>query len=162
MITVRNEILKKGHIGYKVAPYEQLDHNSVLHESFSSKKEWSGFYVATTRQVAHGYRYDHPHAYGHTVTLLRNLPVLVFTGNELSDTSVSNTDKARMIKDALPANLKTYMMNQNKPLIAALGALGFCYQGPHDSEGGVEIIIPNNLIAYVSTEMKVDFGRRPF
>ncbi len=69
MITIERSILKKGHIGFKVAAYQQLDHMRTLHSSFQREADWAGFYVAKTKNVAAGYRVDYQHPYGHTVTL---------------------------------------------------------------------------------------------
>ncbi|MEY4474754.1 MAG: hypothetical protein RL248_521 [Pseudomonadota bacterium] len=158
MITIEKSILRKGHIGYKVAPYQRLDHLRVLHLSFNTEDHWAGIYVAKTINVASGYRCDYKHPYGHTVDLLHNMKVLICEGHELRNGSISGADKAKMIIDALPLDIKTYIQSQNRTLIPSLGALGFCYQGPHDNEGGIEIIIPNRLVSFVSMHEQVDFG----
>jgi len=36
--------------------------------------------------------------------------------------------------------------------------LGLCDQGSHDDEGGIEIIIPNRLNAFVAMHEKINFG----
>jgi hypothetical protein len=86
------------------------------------------------------------------------MKVLICEGHELRNGSISGADKAKMIIDALPLDIKTYIQSQNRTLIPSLGALGFCYQGPHDNEGGIEIIIPNRLVSFVSMHEQVDFG----
>ncbi|MGG5218847.1 MULTISPECIES: hypothetical protein [Rahnella] len=158
MITIERSILRKGHIGFKVAAYQQLDHMRTLHSSFPREADWAGFYVAKTKNVAAGYRVDYQHPYGHTVTLIHDMKVLICKGPELENSSITGFAKARMIIDALPEDMKTSVIKLNSPLIPALGRLGFCYQGPHDDEGGIEIIIPNRLIAFVAMHEKIDFG----
>lgn len=163
MITVEKSTLRKGLIGYKVAPYQNLGHLHVLHSSFKEEDDWSGHYVAKTINVASGYRYDYQHPYGHTVTLLHDMKVLICKGYELENISITGAEKAQMIVNALPLDLKNFFnKTSNALLIPTLGKLGYCYQGPHDSEGGIEIIIPQRLIAFVSMDMQVDFGRNKF
>lgn len=163
MITIEKSIFRKGHIGYKVAPYQHLEHLQVLHSSLKKENDWSGHYVAKTINVASGYRCDYQHPYGHTVTLLHDMKVLICKGYELEDINITGAEKARMIVNALPLDIKCFFnATSNALLIPTLGKLGYCYQGPHDSEGGIEIIIPQRLIAFVSMDMQVDFGRNKF
>jgi hypothetical protein len=158
MIIIERSILKKGHIGFKVSNYQNFDYKCTWRTPIDVTKPWAGFYIGTTEDVADGYKDDYQHPYRHAVTLLQDLDIIICTGPELANSQIPGMAKAEMVTEALPDDLKDAVRKQNKPLMDALGELGFCYQGPHDDEGGIEIVIPNKLTHLVSLKMKIDFG----
>ncbi|MCL7998595.1 hypothetical protein M8994_10100 [Brucella sp. 21LCYQ03] len=157
-IQVNIGLLDKNITYYKVSPYKSFDYFVSLRDSYKERKHWSGIYLAKDRKTSYGYRFDYDHAYGHLVQILHKMNVVICSGSYLESGGNSGDDKARGIIDILPNDIKRYFKSERDLLIPTLGKLGYCYQGPADEEGGIEVIIPEALAIFVYMRNIIDFG----
>lgn len=146
------EDLPTGKIGFKGSAFDKWDPFASLTGADDSK-EWSGIYIAPEADLAKGYLGDYADentgkgtAYIHIVELLSPLKLLVCTDDIIGDGSVSGDVKAKHIKDNMPGEISFGA----GLLIPRLGQLGYAYKGLHDSEGGMELVIPNKLSAMLT------------
>lgn len=153
--------LAKGFIGYKAAGYADWNPQIIL-DTATDSGEWSGLYVAPAVEIAKGYLVDSlpgsgPNvgagtSYLYGVHLIKDQMIICCSDRCLADIGGSEVAKAIHVKGLL---LGKFNMKIAGPLIPGLGAKGYFFQGFHDEEGGLEIIIPNALCRSVAL-MKIE------
>lgn len=147
------EYLPAGTVLYKSMRYDSFDAAKAL-AGQENKEEWEGQYFALDKAISEGYEMDYldentgnGRAWLHTFVVTKDIPILRNTAPRHGDDSYSGGQKAAAVKhflinnpDILGDNTTAYI-HPGKPLMPTLSEMGVAFNGPHDREGGVEIII---------------------
>jgi hypothetical protein len=107
-----------------------------------SRSDWSGCYIATTREQAEGYIGELGSESGKAsmweISLKQSLPVKVFSGGFIDQSDIPGDFKAKVLK-------KILKINNSEKLVKELGGQGFAYLGPAGEDGN-EMVVPWALI----------------
>lgn len=136
--------LAAGLIGFKGASYSADAWNPVVYAgNAGNNQEWSGLYIAAEENTAQGYLPDtvgNGYAYIHRVGLSGDLDLITCL-DESFKTGNINMD---LLKETLRDN--NIRVENDAPLMPALGKLGYAFKCYNNEEGAIEIIIPNNML----------------
>ncbi|MGL4353727.1 MAG: hypothetical protein ACRCTP_07350 [Aeromonas popoffii] len=147
------EYLAAGTVLYKSMRYDSFDAAKAL-AGRKNTEEWEGQYFALDKAISEGYEMDYldedtgnGRAWLHTFVVTKDIPILHNTAPHHGDDSYSGGQKAAAVKrflinnpDILVDNA-TAFINPGKPLMPTLSEMGVAFNGPHDMDGGREIII---------------------
>ncbi len=157
MVFVRVRKRKAGTtLGWKTSKFKLMRLDEEI-ENCYEWSDWSGFYVAETRDTALGYATDYLDSKGSGVVYLHKINLkkdveIVFCGDEsFQDGSYLEKNTENKIKEELLAYCRI-RIEPSMPLVPSLGRAHLMLAVYHDDEKDVEIIVPHQIKAdYIET-----------
>jgi insecticidal toxin complex protein TccC len=150
--------LPVGTILYKSMKYENFDVELAI-SGQENKEEWEGQYFALDKEISEGYETDYldentgnGRAWLHTFEVTKEIPILHNTAEAYGSDNFTGNDKAAAIRNFLInqpdilGDINTKEINHGKPLMPTLTKIGIAFNGPHDLDGGREIITGGELL----------------